>query len=200
MLSSSMDCTCLETFETKDGKSRRHSTAGILACRANTLRGGRHCRYSISSPIYKMRALEPFPVCWINTTPASWIRSNPTVESISFQPPKSNIKMQVHSNSIHSFSVFLHSFLFGIIRFISVFLPSFLFSISIFIISNVTILPRHKYIHPSYEFIHSFAVFPIFNPPRHYCIHSKCSLSLWRVVRESKLMHLDSLIHGLFIT
>jgi hypothetical protein len=27
-----------------------------------------------------------------------------------------------------------------------------------------------------------------------------CSLSLWRVVRGSKLMHLDSLIHGLFIT
>jgi hypothetical protein len=30
-----------------------------------------------------------------------------------------------------------------------------------------------------------------------YC---NCSLSLWRVVRGSKLMHLDSLIHGLFIT
>jgi hypothetical protein len=30
-----------------------------------------------------------------------------------------------------------------------------------------------------------------------YC---RCSLSLWRVVRGSKLMHLDSLIHGLFIT
>ncbi len=29
---------------------------------------------------------------------------------------------------------------------------------------------------------------------------SECSLSLWRVVRGSKLMHLDSLIHGLFIT
>jgi hypothetical protein len=29
---------------------------------------------------------------------------------------------------------------------------------------------------------------------------SDCSLSLWRVVRGSKLMHLDSLIHGLFIT
>ncbi len=28
---------------------------------------------------------------------------------------------------------------------------------------------------------------------------SNCSLSLWRVVRGSKLMHLD-LIHGLFIT
>jgi hypothetical protein len=28
----------------------------------------------------------------------------------------------------------------------------------------------------------------------------RCSLSLWRVVRGSKLMHLDSLIHGLFIT
>jgi hypothetical protein len=28
---------------------------------------------------------------------------------------------------------------------------------------------------------------------------SKCSLSLWRVARGSKLMHLD-LIHGLFIT
>jgi hypothetical protein len=28
---------------------------------------------------------------------------------------------------------------------------------------------------------------------------NKCSLSLWRVVRGSKLMHLD-LIHGLFIT
>jgi hypothetical protein len=27
-----------------------------------------------------------------------------------------------------------------------------------------------------------------------------CSLSLWRVVRGSKLMHLDHLIHGLFIT
>ncbi len=27
-----------------------------------------------------------------------------------------------------------------------------------------------------------------------------CALSLWRVVRGSKLMHLDSLIHGLFIT
>jgi hypothetical protein len=27
-----------------------------------------------------------------------------------------------------------------------------------------------------------------------------CSLSLWRVVQRSKLMHLDSLIHGLFIT
>jgi hypothetical protein len=26
-----------------------------------------------------------------------------------------------------------------------------------------------------------------------------CSLSLWRVVQGSKLMHLDSLIHGLFI-
>jgi hypothetical protein len=32
------------------------------------------------------------------------------------------------------------------------------------------------------------------NPAR-----SECSLSLWRVVRGSKLMHLD-LIHGLFIT
>jgi hypothetical protein len=30
-------------------------------------------------------------------------------------------------------------------------------------------------------------------------IHT-CSLSLWRVVRGSKLMHLVSLIHGLFIT
>ncbi len=30
-------------------------------------------------------------------------------------------------------------------------------------------------------------------------VNSKCSLSLWRVVRGSKLMHLD-LIHGLFIT
>ncbi len=29
---------------------------------------------------------------------------------------------------------------------------------------------------------------------------SYCSLSLWRVVRGSKLMHLDHLIHGLFIT
>jgi hypothetical protein len=29
--------------------------------------------------------------------------------------------------------------------------------------------------------------------------NSYCSLSLWRVVQESKLMHLD-LIHGLFIT
>ncbi len=28
----------------------------------------------------------------------------------------------------------------------------------------------------------------------------RCSLSLWRVVRGSKLMHLDHLIHGLFIT
>ncbi len=27
-----------------------------------------------------------------------------------------------------------------------------------------------------------------------------CSLSLWRVVRGSKLMHLDHLIHCLFIT
>jgi hypothetical protein len=27
-----------------------------------------------------------------------------------------------------------------------------------------------------------------------------CSLSLWRVVRGSKLMHFDSLIHGSFIT
>jgi hypothetical protein len=33
------------------------------------------------------------------------------------------------------------------------------------------------------------------------CMHvrRKCSLSLWRVVPGSKLMHLDSLIHGLFI-
>ncbi len=30
--------------------------------------------------------------------------------------------------------------------------------------------------------------------------HHYCSLSPWRVVRGSKLMHLDSLIHGLFIT
>jgi hypothetical protein len=30
------------------------------------------------------------------------------------------------------------------------------------------------------------------------CLHN-CSLSLWRVVRGSKLMHLD-IIHGLFIT
>jgi hypothetical protein len=28
----------------------------------------------------------------------------------------------------------------------------------------------------------------------------RCSLSLWRVVRGSKLMHLVSLIHGLFVT
>ncbi len=31
-------------------------------------------------------------------------------------------------------------------------------------------------------------------------ILDNCSLSLWRVVRGSKLMHLVSLIHGLFIT
>ncbi len=31
------------------------------------------------------------------------------------------------------------------------------------------------------------------------CYDYKCSLSLWRVVRGSKLMHLD-LIHGLFIS
>jgi hypothetical protein len=30
--------------------------------------------------------------------------------------------------------------------------------------------------------------------------YNNCSLSLWRVVRGSKLMHLDSLIHGLFTT
>ncbi len=30
------------------------------------------------------------------------------------------------------------------------------------------------------------------------CVY--CSLSLWRVVQGSKLMHLDSLIHSLFIT
>jgi hypothetical protein len=31
------------------------------------------------------------------------------------------------------------------------------------------------------------------------CMACKCSLSLWRVVQGSKLMHLE-LIHGLFIT
>jgi hypothetical protein len=31
-------------------------------------------------------------------------------------------------------------------------------------------------------------------------VEGNCSLSLWRVVRGSKLMHLVSLIHGLFIT
>ncbi len=31
-------------------------------------------------------------------------------------------------------------------------------------------------------------------------IFNNCSLSLWRVVGGSKLMHLDHLIHGLFIT
>jgi hypothetical protein len=35
---------------------------------------------------------------------------------------------------------------------------------------------------------------------RYWNLHSSCSLSLWRVVRGSKLMHLDHLIHGLFIT
>ncbi len=33
-----------------------------------------------------------------------------------------------------------------------------------------------------------------------HCKERHCSLSLWRVVRGSELMHLDSLIHGLFIT
>ncbi len=35
---------------------------------------------------------------------------------------------------------------------------------------------------------------------RNHNKHYTCSLSLWRVVRGRKLMHLDSLIHGLFIT
>ncbi len=39
--------------------------------------------------------------------------------------------------------------------------------------------------------------FPIAKAPG--TVHLNCSLSLWRVVRGSKLMHLD-LIHGLFIT
>jgi hypothetical protein len=46
----------------------------------------------------------------------------------------------------------------------------------------------HVYVHVS-VFIHAH-----FHVQDHYC-----SLSLWRVVRGSKLMHLD-LIHGLFIT
>jgi hypothetical protein len=33
-----------------------------------------------------------------------------------------------------------------------------------------------------------------------HSVKTTFSLSLWRVVRGSKLMHLDSLIHGLFIT
>ncbi len=36
--------------------------------------------------------------------------------------------------------------------------------------------------------------------PSYSLIIHICSLSLWRVVRGSKLMHLDHLIHGLFIT